>query len=98
MFSKDDFNSDNAQRISVIIMTEMKLPPLTSFKVLTPSQKTKFNRLMNKYIQSKQQDDKWFETLMNDFNCIVNEDILNEDFDPSKLYVPICNTEPQLLL
>ena len=53
---------------------------------------------MNEYIQLKLQDDKWFETLINDFNCIVNEDILNEDFDASKLFVPICNTEPQLLL
>jgi len=98
MFSKDDFNSDNAQRLSVIIMTEMKLSPLTSFKALAPSQKIKFNRLMNEYIQLKLQDDKWFETLINDFNCIVNEDILNEDFDASKLFVPICNTEPKLLL
>ena len=50
------------------------------------------------YIQAKLQDDNWFEILINDFNRIMNEDIMNEDFDPSKIYVPICNTEPQLLL
>ena len=98
MFSKDDFNSNNTQRLLVLIMTEMKYPPLTSFKSLAPSLKAKFNRLMNEYIQAKLQDDNWYEILINDFNRIVNEDILNEDVDPSKIYVPICNTEPELLL
>ena len=75
MFSKEDFNQDNATRLSVIIMTEMKLPPLTPFKDLPPSQKVKFNRLLNKYIQDLPDD--WEPVLLADFNRIVSEDILN---------------------
>ena len=97
MFSKEDFTKENAQRLSVIIMTEMGSPPLTSFLSLSDSQRIKFNRLLNAYIQSKLQEVNWTAVLLNDFNRIVNEDILNEDFDPSKHYVPICNPIPQLL-
>jgi hypothetical protein len=38
------------------------------------------------------------DILLTDFNRIVNEDILNEDFDPSIQYTPIINTDTQLLL
>ena len=89
MFSKDDFTKENAQRLSVIIMTP--------FVSLSESQKAKFNRLLNEYINSRLLGDDWLQTLLDDFNRIVNEDILNEDFDPSKVYVPIYNTERQLL-
>ena len=97
MFSKDNFTKENAQRLSVIIMTQMSKPPLTPFVSLSESQKIKFNRLLNEYINSHLLGDDWEETLLNDFNRIVNEDILNEDFDPSKTYVPVYNTELQLL-
>ena len=96
MFSKEDFNQDNATRLSVIIMTEMKRHPLTPFKDLPPSQKVKFNRLLNDYIQNL--PDNWEPTLLADFNRIVSEDILNEDFDPSKIVVKDYNPEPELLL
>ena len=33
-----------------------------------------------------------------DFNTIVNEDILNEYFDPSKQFVREINTDPQMIL
>lgn len=97
MFSKDNFTKENAQRLSVIIMTQMSKPPLTPFVSLSESQKAKFNRLLNEYINSRLLGDDWLQTLLDDFNRIVNEDILNEDFDPSKVYVPIYNTERQLL-
>ena len=97
VFSKDDFNKENAQRLSVIIMTQMSKPPLTPFVSLSESQKVKFNHLLNEYINSRLLGDDWLQTLLDDFNRIVNEDILNEDFDPSKVYVPIYNTERQLL-
>lgn len=84
-FSKEDFTQDNATRIQVIIMAYMNRPPLTQFKDLPPTQKTKFNRLMNEYIQSL--GECWEKTLLDDFNRIVNEDILNEEFDPSKVIV-----------
>jgi hypothetical protein len=97
MFSKEDFNSENAQRLSVIIMTYMNKPPLTAFKALRDSQKQKFNRLLNEYIQKELQQENWRDTLLCDFNRIVNENILNEDFDPSKQYVPIYNTDRVIL-
>jgi hypothetical protein len=97
MFSKEDFNSENAQRLSVIIMTQMRENPLTLFKTLPDSKKAKFNRLLNEYIQKELQREDWMDTLLRDFNRIVNEDILNEDFDPSKEYVPIYNTDRVIL-
>ena len=91
MIFTEHWNKENAQRLSVIIMKEMKLSLLTRFNDLQPSQKTKFNRLMNSYIISLPD----IETLINDFDLIVNEDILNESFDPSKIS---CDGEKQLIL
>lgn len=85
-FGKDDFNPENATRLSVIIMTKMNKPPLTSFKSLDPSVQTKFNRLMNQYIQALPDD--YMPKLLEDFNQIVNEDIMNESFNPSMFDVP----------
>ena len=95
-FSKEDFTQDNAIRISVIIMNRMGKNPLGDFRELPQSQKSKFNRLMNEYIGSLGED--WETKLLADFNQIVNEDILNEDFDPSKLQVKQLITERQVLL
>ena len=90
-FSQEDFNRDNAQRLSVIIMKKMEKPLLMPFKELQPSQQKKFNRLMNEYIQSLPDD--WQPKLFADFDQIVNEDLLNEDFDPSATFVPMINTD-----
>ena len=100
MFGKDDFNKENAQRLSVIIMTRSKLgrPPLSAFDSLPPSQQNKFNRVMNEYIREHLYGDDWYDKLRSDFNQIVIEDILNEEFDPSKQFVVECNTDCQLLL
>ena len=76
MFSKDDFTKENAQRLSVIIMTRLSKPPLTSFFSLSHQEKQKFNRFMNEYIQSYLQTEDWMERLVDDFNQIVNEDIV----------------------
>jgi hypothetical protein len=95
-FSKEDFTSDTAQRLSVIIMKQMGKPLLCSFRSLGGSQQSKFNRLMNEYIRSLPED--WQPKLMNDFNTIVSEDLLNEEFDPSETFVPILNTETEVLL
>lgn len=95
-FSKDDFNQENATRLMVIVMNEMGKHPLTQFRDLISSQKTKFNRIMNDYIQSLGED--WETKLLGDFNLIVNEDILNEEFDPSKVFVKDTITERNVLL
>jgi hypothetical protein len=85
-FSQEDWNPENAQRLSVIIMTQMNKPPLTSFKTLDPSVQTKFNRLLNKYIQALPDD--FMPKLLEDFNQIVNEDIMNESWNPAVYNVP----------
>jgi len=85
-FSQEDWNPENAQRLSVIIMTKMSKPPLTSFKTLDPSVQKKFNRLMNEYIQALPDD--FMPKLLEDFNQIVNEDIMNESWNPAVYSVP----------
>jgi hypothetical protein len=96
MFEKKDFTQEVATRLTVIIMKKMEKKPMTSFFSLEPSQKKKFNRLMNEYIVSL--GEEWKDKLEADFNLIVNEDILNEDFDPSKLHLRDVNPEPKMLL
>ena len=95
-FSKEDFTQDNATRIMVIIMSKMGRPPLTQFKDLPQSQKTKFNRLMNEYIADLGED--WNTKLLDDFNLIVNEDILNEEFDAGRVFVRETITDRNVLL
>ena len=95
-FSKEDFTQENATRIMVIVMTYMNKPPLTHFKDLSPTHKTKFNRLMNEYIQGLGKD--WQTKLIDDFNRIVNEDILNEDFDAGRLFIRHTVTDKNLLI
>jgi hypothetical protein len=51
---------------------------------------------MNEYIASL--GECWEEALLADFNTIVNEDILNEDFDPTKQFVPELTTGNTLIL
>jgi hypothetical protein len=95
-FSQSDWNKDNAQRLSVIIMVKLGRHPLTAFRDLQPSQKLKFNRLLNDYILAS--GDNWNDKLLAEFNTIVTEDVLNENYNPEKTYVPIVNTTPELLL
>lgn len=95
-FSQEDFNPENATRLMVIIMKAMGRPPLTHFRDLPPTQKTKFNRLLNEYIADLGED--WETRLLDDFNLIVNEDILNEEFDAGKIFVRETITERNVLL
>jgi hypothetical protein len=95
-FTQEDFNQENATRLNVIIMKQMDKPPLTRYYSLGQALKDKHKRLLNEYIASLPED--WEPKLVGDFNTIVNEDILNEDFDPSKQFVKEINTDPQMLL
>ena len=97
-FSHADFTLENATRLSVIIMPRIGKPPLTSFKSLPPSWQTKFNRVMNQYISLNLNNENWESKLLADFNLIVNEDILNENFNPDDTFIPIINTDKELLL
>ena len=74
-------------------MKKMGRNSLSFFRELPDSQKRKLNRLiMNEYIQNL--GINWETTLLDDFNLIVNEDILNEDFDPTTNI----NTDRQFIL
>lgn len=95
-FSKEDFTQENATRFMVIIMSKMGKPPLTNFNDLPQTQKTKFNRLLNEYISTL--GENWETLLMNDFDTIINEDVINEDFDPSKIIVMNTITERNIIL
>ena len=95
-FSKDDFTQENATRLMVIIMKEMGKHPLTQFRDLLPTQKSKFNRLMNEYIQTL--GEEWEAKLLGDFNLIVGEDILNEEFDAGRVFVRETISDRKVLL
>ena len=83
----EDFHKPEiAQRLSVITMMQMGKPPLTSFKNLDPSVQKKFNRLMNNYIKTLPDD--FMPKLLEDFNQIVCEEIMNESFNPALINVP----------
>jgi hypothetical protein len=95
-FSKEDFTQETATRLMVIVMSKMGRPPLSQFRDLPPSQKTKFNRIMNEYIQSLGED--WETKILDDFNLIVNEDILNEEFDAGRVFVRETYSDRKVLL
>lgn len=95
-FSQEDFNQANATRLNVIIMKQMDKHPLTHFYSLGQALKDKHKRLLNEYIASLPED--WETKILTDFNTIVNEEILNENFDPSKQFIREINTDPQMLL
>jgi hypothetical protein len=95
-FTKKDWTEDTATRLNVVIMKQMGQKPLTRFYNLPQALKTKHTRLLNEYISSL--GDNWEEKLWSDFNTIVNEDILTEDFDPSREFVKLCNTEKELII
>ena len=95
LFSKEDFTPENATRLTVIIMPKIGKPPLTSYNSLPEGLQKKFNRFLNVYISTL--GENWNENLLNDFNTIVNEDILNGDFDAGKQCVPILNSTREVL-
>jgi len=94
-FSQEDFTPENAERLKLITNHKLLLPLLTPYYSLAPTMKTKFNRVMNEYIQTLGED--WESKLLTDFNTLVNEELLNEDFDPSKQFIKEMNTDKQIL-
>jgi hypothetical protein len=95
-FSKEDWTPENATRLNLIVMTKMALDPFSLFKDLGESQKKKYNRILNQYIQSL--GENGVEQLKAEFDQLVMEDILTEKFKAEKCPVQILNSEPQLLL
>jgi hypothetical protein len=95
MFTKEDFTQENAERLRLITNHKMLLPLMTPFYSLAPTMKTKFNRIMNEYISTLGED--WNTKLLSDFNTLVTEELLNENFDPSKQFIKEMNTDRQIL-
>ena len=96
MFTQEDFK-ENSTRLSVIIMSQIGNPPLTSFLSLSDGHQMKFNRLLNSYIRTL--GTNWSETITSDFDTIVHEDILNDKFKPEmSYYIRELSTVRQLVL
>jgi len=93
-FSTADFQGDTALKLGVITAHKCGLHPLTKFRDC-PS-KTKYNRMLNEYVNSLGED--WETTLTRDFQTIINEEVMNENFDPSVLQVSGLSTTKTLLM
>jgi CTP:phosphocholine cytidylyltransferase-like protein len=61
----------------------MGLPILTNPKTLG-KKKEQFNKLLNEYIHTQLADECWRETLLEDFNEIVQKHVFHDKFDASK--------------
>jgi hypothetical protein len=91
-FSKEDF-SDSKIRHKLAFISQFRIGKrandlLIPFKRLSPIEQREYNKEMNYYI-SMLPDEDWMETLEEDFNRIVSEELfLNSKFDPSKVYIP----------
>jgi hypothetical protein len=85
-FSKDDFAGDVVVRIQCIILNQMGLNCLGSFKDLELSKRNKFNRFLNEYV-SKLPENDWELKVLNDFNLIMSEEVFTQDFKPQDQYV-----------
>jgi hypothetical protein len=86
-FSQEDFdNTENRQRLTLVVMKKMGKAPMTAYYSLSMQSQKKFNRIMNEYIN--EMGENWETLLVNDFNEIVCDEILNENFNPEKQYVP----------
>lgn len=96
-FSQSDFIGENTHRLSIVIMDKMNKPPLSSFKSLGQRDKTKFNKLLNEYINTTLQQEDWHQVLINDTNDILNDTLLTGEFKP-ETYVTNTNFEAELLL
>lgn len=92
MFGKEDFAGDNIIKLSVVCMPKIGKQPLFPYKSLMKHEQKKFNVAMNEYIQTL--GEKWEEKLQKDFNEITNDEIFNEQFDPTKFTPALLNTEP----
>jgi hypothetical protein len=95
-FQATDFKGETATRLGVIIQSKMGNPPLMLFRDLGESQKKKFNRLLNEYVNMLGED--WENIIQDQFNLICSEDIFVESFDPSKLDILLTGGNKELLL
>ena len=97
MFNQEDFKEHHL-KLLIIIMSLMPVPLLTPYKSLNERQQVYFNEELNRYIRALPEDkEEWLEVLDDDFNKLTNQLIFNDNFDPTKVYVPDVNVNIQLL-
>ena len=80
MFTKEDFeDSDNVEKLRLIIMQQLDLPLMTNFHTLDKSLQERFNNnLNNMYINALPDD--WRDTVDADFGTICKTKLFNEKF------------------
>jgi len=77
-------------------MVKMGLEPLENYKKLGEAKKKRFNKIMNEYI--RELGENWQTRLTDDFNEIINEQVLNEEFKSEKIFVKDAIMTPELIL
>jgi len=87
----DDFKGDTVERLRLITCSKMGINLMSRFSTLNPNKKAKFNYIMNLYINTLTVD--WEKEILDTFNDIVLENLLNEDFCPEKQFVMENDTE-----
>jgi hypothetical protein len=93
-FTQMDFCGETSQRLQVIIANKCGEHPLTPFSKV--ASKPKFNRLLNEYVNSL--GDDWDAVILKDFNLIVNEEILNDNFKAEEISCSGLTTTKTLLM
>ena len=93
-FSTADFQGDIALKLGVITAYKCGLHPLTKFRDC-PS-KTKYNRMLNEYVNSL--GEEWEQTITNDCNRIMNEEVFTDNFNPENIQVAGLSTTKTLLM
>ena len=79
MFTKEDFeDSDNAEKLRLIITEQLGLPLMTNFHSLDECMKAKFNENLNVYITALPDD--WRDTVDNDFSTVCKTKLFHENF------------------
>lgn len=97
-FLQSDFTPENAQRLSIIIMSRLNKDVLNGFSGLSKRDKDKFNKLLNMYIKTELNCDNWEEVLLADVNDLIYDNVFTEKFTPES-YTPFnTNLEASLLM
>ena len=93
-FSLEDFKGDNLERLRLITCDRLNWNLMTRFATLPQFKKSRFNHEMNDYILSLSEDN-WEKEILDTFNKIVLDKLLNEEFKPENQFVMELNTDIQ---
>jgi len=85
---------EQSPRLSLIINKKCNYNLLSNFNKMGKTKQNYFNNELNKYIKQINS----IHQIEEDFNYIVNGEILNEDFEAENVYVRNTDPNPELLL